>query len=150
MDFERKNSLYNTGNVYEALKKDYKEKEARRLKEEAARNGVADMKVKTRIIYDGGKTEENDYTVTTHSGRIFTFNERNVFKEGREITPTYEGTEGLVHGIVIKDITDNKFYWHSLHPQAGYRPVRPLDSDELAAYTAVEVLGRFAHSDIRE
>ena len=119
-------------------------------KKEAARSGVADIQVKSRVTVDeGGKIEANDYTITTHTGKVFTFTERNVFDFGRVINPTYAIAPGLTGGLCIKNETDGRLYWNTFDAPEGWRPVRPLDADEEAAYKAVSVLGRLANSNIR-
>jgi hypothetical protein len=108
--------------------------------------------VKERHIRDeGGKTIKYVCTFTTKDGRVFRLLDRNLFDVGRIINPDYSVAEGLDEGgLVSKEngtLVWKKFVDADNEPH-GWRTVRPLDKDELAAFKVMDYIGH-AKSGIR-
>jgi hypothetical protein len=123
------------------------EKTAKEERIRKARESVLSIREEKGYEKDeDGKIAHYRYTVTCHSGKTFIFTDRNIFDFGRVINPDYEIAPGRSGGILIND--DGRYSWHQ-YAGGGLRKVRRLEDDELTAYMAVEILGKYAGTRFR-
>jgi len=142
--------------VYEEIaKKEAKEGKkkaaitAENEKREKALEPVANIETTEEITEDeDGKVPMYSHKVTLKSGTVIRLSERNVFDYGVVINPEYSVVEGMKDGGLI-NTHDGVLWFDDYIENKGWERVRELTQDEIDAYTAIKVTGKYAKSGIR-
>lgn len=93
------------------------------------------------ITDEGGKTAMFTHTFVTKSGRTLVFTDRNVFDFGRVINPSYPILPGMEPGGLALRNRDGVMTWRDFSAEEGWKPVRPLDEEENAAFIVMDYIG---------